>query len=427
MGILGIIFGFGVLLYGVWKRYNLILVTVVVSAIIGLTNGLGVIKAWQGPYVEGFAGFAAPFFLIFCFGALFGKLMEDSGAMQRIGISILGVFGEKYAIFAYMLVTALMTYGGVNGFVVIFVLLPFARVLFAKGKIPWYLFPAATYTAMYPAVGMLPGSLQTQNIIPTKYLGTTLMAAPLLGIIISVLYYAVAVLYIWYSVNAGRKNPDALDFSVPVKESDHAVGKTEDLPGFGMSILPILVALISINLLKIQIVYGMILACLTCLALFWKRYEDKLDTLNAGISNGVMPTILVSVVIGVARVVAATPTFATFKEWLVSIPINGLMKLFVVTNSVAFITGSGSGAESTCLELFSKYFLELGIHPEVIHKMAIISASGFDTMPWNSLVVLFLTMAGLNYKSSYKHIFVTCVLMTVAIGLITVFLAGLMY
>jgi H+/gluconate symporter-like permease len=103
------------------------------------------------------------------------------------------------------------------------------------------------------------------------------------------------------------------------------------------------------------------------------------------------------------------------------------MKLSVVTNSVAFITGSCSGAESTCLELFSKYFLELGIHPEVIHKMAIISASGFDTMPWNSLVVLFLTMAGLNYKSSYKHIFVTCVLMTVVIGLITVFLAGLMY
>lgn len=427
MGIIGLFVGFAVLLFGVWKKYNLILVTIVVSAIIGLTNGLGVIKAWQGPYVGGFASFAAPFFLIFTFGALFGKLMEDSGAMRKIGVSMLGVFGEKYSIFAYILVAAIMTYGGVNGFVVIFVLLPFAKVLFTEGKIPWYLFPTATYVAMYPAIGMLPGSLQTQNIIPTKYLGTTLMAAPTLGIFISVLYYAMAVMYVWYAVKAGRAKPDALDFSVTVSESDRKIREATDLPPFVISLLPIIVALVSINIIKIEIVYGLILACLTCLILFWKRYKEILNTVNTGISNGVMPTILVSVIVGVARVVAATPTFATFKSWLVEIPVSGVMKLFLVTNSVAFITGSGSGAQVTTLELFSKYFLDMGLHPDLIHKMTIISAAGFDSMPWNSLVVLFLSLAGLSYKSSYKHIFITCVLMTLAVGFIAIVSAGLFY
>lgn len=426
MGFIGIFLGFLILLFGAWKKYNLILVTLATTLVIGLTNGIGAIEVWQGAYIDGFTGFAAPFFLLFCFGALFGKLMEKSGATQKIGIAMLGVFGEKYTIFAYMLATAVLTYGGVSGFVIVFVMLPLAKVLFEKGKIPWYLFPTATYTAMVPVVGTFPGSLQIQNMIPTKYLGTTLMAAPTMGIILTVLYYAMALPYIWWAVNKGRHHQESLDYNVKTDDMVSGLIEASELPGFVISILPIIIALVSINIVKIDIIYGLILACLSCIILFWKKYDNLLETLNSGIANGVMPTVLVGVVVGVAKVVASTSSFDIFKTWLLDIPISGFMKLFVVTNSVAFITGSGTGAISTTLEIFGKHFIDLGFNPEFIHKIILISSAGFDSMPWNSFIVLLIAMSGVTYKSSYKHIFITSVVFTIITGLVGVLMAGVL-
>ncbi len=425
MGFVGIFIGFGILLLGVWKKYNLILVTLLTTLVIGLTNGMGVMEVWQGPFIQGFTGFAAPFMLLFCFGALFGKLMEKSGATEKIGLSMLGIFGEKFTIFAYMLATALLTYGGVSGFVIVFVMLPLAKVLFNKGKIPWYLFPAVTYAAMLPAIGIMPGSLQIQNMIPTKYLGTTLTSAPVLGIILSLIYLAMILPYLWWRVKKGRKDQSSMDYAVTANGKALELTDDKNLPGFIISIIPIVIALVSINIIKINIVYGLILACISCIVLFWKRYENLLDALNSGISNGIMPTVLVGVVVGVAKVVASTSAFSLFKTWLLEIPVSGFMKLFVVTNSVAFITGSGTGAISTTLEIFAKHFIDLGLNPGIIHKIVIMSACGFDSMPWNSFIVLLIAMSGVSYKTSYKYIFMTTVVFTLVTGLIGVLMASL--
>ena len=62
----------------------------------------------------------------------------------------------------------------------------------------------------------------------------------------------------------------------------------------------------------------------------------------------------------------------------------------------------------------------MGYTPEVIHRIVAMSSEGFDSMPWNNFIVLVLTMAGLSYSKSYKHVFICSVLFTMLATLLVV-------
>src|SRR6185295_18469274 len=122
----------------------------------------------------------------FILGALFGKLMDDSGSVQTIANFMSVKLGPQRAILAVVLAGALVTYGGVSLFVAFFVLAPMARALFEAADIPKRLMPAAiglgtlTFT-----MSAMPGTPAIQNAIPMPFFGTTPFAAPGLGIIAS--------------------------------------------------------------------------------------------------------------------------------------------------------------------------------------------------------------------------------------------------
>ncbi len=141
--------------------------------------------------MRGAAGFFAQFFPIFLLGALFGKLMEDSGSVQSVARFVGTRLGTRRAILAVVLAGALVTYGGVSLFVAFFVLAPMALALFRDANIPRRLMPAAiglgtsTFT-----MSALPGSPAVQKAIPMPFFGTTPFAAPGLGAIAALIMLA---------------------------------------------------------------------------------------------------------------------------------------------------------------------------------------------------------------------------------------------
>ena len=134
------------------------------------------------------AGFIAQFFPLFLLGALFGKLMEDSGSVTAIANFMIEKLGTGRAILAVVLAGALVTYGGVSLFVAFFVLAPMAQELFRAAGIPRRLMPAAIVlgTSTF-TMSALPGTPSIQNAIPMPFFGTTPFAAPGLGIIASLI------------------------------------------------------------------------------------------------------------------------------------------------------------------------------------------------------------------------------------------------
>jgi H+/gluconate symporter-like permease len=83
-----------------------------------------------------------------------------------------------------VVVCALLTYGGVSLFVVVFAVYPFAAELFRQSNIPKRLIPGTIALGAFTfTMDALPGTPQIQNIIPTSFFGTNTWAAPWLGVV----------------------------------------------------------------------------------------------------------------------------------------------------------------------------------------------------------------------------------------------------
>ena len=130
------------------------------------------------------ARFIAQFFPLFLLGAVFGKLMDDSGSVGAIARFMTEKLGPSRAILSVVLAGAMVTYGGVSLFVAFFMLVPMGQALFRAGAVPRRLLPAAVAlgTSTF-TMSALPGSPAIQNAIPMPFFGTTPFAAPGLGMI----------------------------------------------------------------------------------------------------------------------------------------------------------------------------------------------------------------------------------------------------
>src|SRR5699024_9182314 len=130
------------------------------------------------------AGFVRLYFPVFLLGAIFGKLIELSGYARSITLFIIRWLGPKHSILAIVMVGAILTYGGVSLFVVVFALYPFAADLFRTSDIPKRLIPGTIAVGAFTfTMDSFPGTPQIQNIIPTAFFGTDAWSAPVLGII----------------------------------------------------------------------------------------------------------------------------------------------------------------------------------------------------------------------------------------------------
>ncbi|MFD2431065.1 hypothetical protein ACFSUK_29345 [Sphingobium scionense] len=112
--------------------------------------------------------------------------------MRSIADAMIGWLGSGRAIMAVVLAGAILTYGGVSLFVAFFVLVPMAQALFRAGNIPRRLVPATIIlgTSTFTMTA-LPGTPAIQNVIPMPFFGTSIYAAPGLGLIAAIIMLAV--------------------------------------------------------------------------------------------------------------------------------------------------------------------------------------------------------------------------------------------
>ena len=184
MGLAGILLGLGVLVWLSFRGWSVLVLAPAAGLIAALAAGEPLLAHWTQTFMGAAAGFLASFFPLFLLGALFGKLMEDSGSVAAIARFMTEKLGARRAMLAVVLAGALVTYGGVSLFVAFFVLGPMAQALFRAADIPGRLMPAAIAlgTSTFTMTA-LPGTPAIQNAIPMPFFGTTPFAAPGLGVI----------------------------------------------------------------------------------------------------------------------------------------------------------------------------------------------------------------------------------------------------
>lgn len=434
LSILSIVFSLGLLIFLALRGFSIIIIAPVASLVVILMNGMPVLESLEENYMSGFINFAKNNYLIFLFAAMFGKFMEDSGAAKSIADNLLKVIGKdsKFKVLvSVVIISAVLTFGGINVFVVVFAVLPIAKPLFKELDVPWHLFVGAFFFGIATfTMTMVPGTPSIQNIIPTNYLDTTVMAAPLLGIVGTMIVIILNLLYLRYALNKTEKKGETYRNTKNLEgkdnnQEDKYEGKK--LPPLLLSLVPPVFLIVSLNVFKVEVVYALMFSVIIGSLVFWKYIDNKLKTVNVGATNTVLPIVNTSADVGYGTVIAATAGFGALIDMMGSLPGGPIISLYIATTVLAGITGSSSGGLGISMETLVDTYTSLNIDPEVIHRIAVMASGGFDALPHNGAVITVLAVVGLLHKDAYKHIFATAVIAPVLTAIPVLMLAILLY
>ena len=458
MGLVGILIGLGVLVWLSFRGWSVLLLAPVGALIAALAASEPLLAHWTQTFMGSAATFVAQFFPLFLLGALFGKLMEDSGSVMAIAKFMTEKLGPGRSVLSVVLAGALVTYGGVSLFVALFVIGPMAQALFRDADIPRRLMPAAialgTFTFTMTA---MPGSPAIQNAIPMPFFGTTPFAAPGLGLIASVIMLAFGMWWLGRREAAARRagegfgsetsSAEAAADSPLVRERATTASTFDppearrgrpgtEAPGIVIAAAPLAVVILvnlvmslivlprvdtafleeprwgGITLAAVSGVWSVIIALFCAIvalvALNRRRLPALRETVDAGANASVLPVLSVASLVGFGAVVAAMPAFEMVRDWVLNIGGGPLVSLAVSTNILAALTGSASGGMTIALDALGATYMALaaqtGLDPAVLHRVAVMSAGTLDSLPHNGAVVTLLAVCGSTHKDSYFDI-----------------------
>lgn len=438
MSVIGIVASLLLLMGLAYRGVNLIILAPLTAMLaVAFDPGAPLLASYTQIFMPALGRFVANYFPLFLLGAIFGKLMEESGATAAIAERFGRLLGDRRALWAIVATCAILTYGGVSVFVVVFAVYPLAAAMLRAADIPKRLLPAAIALGSFTfTMTALPGSLQIHNLIPMKYFGTTAFAAPVHGLIGAAVTLGLGMAWLTARARAAARAGEGFG-------ADHRNEPTpradDSPPSFALAVLPIVIV-IALNLLLtcfvvprwsadylaeprfgattldgVRGVWATILALLASIGFIIVTHfrGRRLNQLLAdGATSCLLPIFNTASEVGYGATIASLTGFAAIKSAVLGMfPSNPLLAEFVSINALAGITGSASGGLTIALETLGPTFLErgvaAGIDPELIHRAAAMSCSGLDTLPHNGAVITLLLICGLTHRQSYKDVFVT--------------------
>jgi H+/gluconate symporter-like permease len=442
------------LMLAAYRGYSVILFAPVAAlGAVLLTDPSAVAPVFSGIFMEKMVGFLKLYFPVFMLGAVFGKVIEMSGFSRSIVQAAIRYIGRWRANAVIVAVCALLTYGGVSLFVVVFAVYPFAAELYRQSNIPKRLMPGAIALGAFSfTMDSLPGTPQIQNIIPTTFFKTTGWAAPVLGTVGSLFIIVLGLAYLEWRRRAAMASGEGYGSSL-VNEPQTA--DREALPHPAIAILPLVLVgvanffftrmipvwygsdaytvpasvlpgvhapvtatvktVVAIWAVEAALLLGILLVVATAFRRISQGFADGSKTAVGGALLAAMNT---ASEYGFGGVIAALPGFIVVSDALKGIP-NPLVNAAVSVSSLAGITGSASGGMSIALAAMSDLFIRgaeaAHIPMEVLHRVVAMASGGMDTLPHNGAVITLLAVTGLTHRESYREIFAVTVIKTLAV------------
>ena len=436
-----------------YRGFSVIMMAPIMAILAATLSGFAIMPSYTELFMGKAVTYIKSFFPVFMLGAIFGKVMEETGLARSIARAIIKGLGKDphKAVLSIIIAASVLTYGGVSLFVVVFAVYPFAAALFKEADYPKRFVPAIIALGAFTATMVcFPGTPQIQNIIPTAYFGTNLYAAPLAGILGAILMYGCGIFYLTHRLKGTIAKGEGY--------GSHTLNEPEDNPDMSfvswkLAVIPLLavliinfvitefvvwdqsilepfqqmkgIPLVAAKVKNVVIIWALIISLVVgiLLALIIGHKEIKsvnglTKILNAGAIGSLLAIMNTASEVGYGNVISQLPGFAAVAHFLINIQVGGtpLVSEAISVTVLAGITGSASGGLAIALELMSQDWLawaqSIGMGPEILHRIASMASGGLDTLPHNGAVITLLAVCGMTHRESYKDIFVVTSLLT---------------
>lgn len=432
----------------------------------GLDAVLNKTQLFQSAFINGMLDVAVQLFAIIFLGAILGKVFSDTGAASAIAKTLTNTFvikrtGPKQvraALLVLLVMAALCTMGGIDGYVLTFTMFPICLIVAEIVNIPRRFVPAML--ALNCAFMTIPGAPQIYNVMgvaAAKMTGipgteTLTFTSGLIPGLVSSLIIAVAGYFTLSSMVIKAMTKGEVFEYGPVAKIEE---ESRKLPNFWVAILPLVVVFVLFNALSathavdssVVVTIALTAGILVNLILMYSfipkkdafhmpvesRFRGLITMINGGADR--YPNALMTVVTpaGLAGVITVTAGFGMVVGILVGLPISPLVLTVIVTGIIVGLTSSPPAALMVVIPIMLG--ISAGIaqatgammtNPAHIMRTAIIAASTFETLPVNGLIILTIGLARTTHKQSYKPLFLMTVVYTligtlVAMGLFLLF------
>lgn len=432
IGILGFILSIAVLIYLSYKRWNIIPVSIVAAVIVGLSSSIDIWSIFNDYYMPSFASFIMNWFLIFTLGAIFSEMLTRSGSVASIAYKLLDIFGEKNAVLVIALITALLTIGGVNPFVQIFLVWPICLVFSRSANIPRGIWIATFYLGMFAAYSF-PGNPGMANVVVSQNLDVSSASMAVFSLLLFLFNFTVGYMYLKHKVKTWQKK--GIGYVETTKDKEVKSFEREACPKFVFSILPMAVCVVLYSILTSKnmpliggmasgnaVLLAMFVSTILCILLNLKTLLPQLkEALMKGSLGGINPTITAAVVTGYLGVFLGSETYTALVNAILSLSAGPFFQAFIACNVLTFITGSGTVAAVPVFNAFKPTWISMETNFAALRPVMVCSCAGFAISPYNGGLNGVLDYVGSNLKECYGPILVAVVLN----ALLTSFVAAL--
>jgi H+/gluconate symporter-like permease len=410
---IGLVGGLALLIYLTMKGMNLLVAGPLCALFVAVCSGLPLFPQLVGEgeanlvgnYMTGFSGFIASWYLMFLLGAIFGKVMEDSGAADSVSKWIVEKLGMKRAVLAIVIACAVLTYGGVSLFVVAFSVYPMAVSLFRQANLPRRFIPAALAFGSVTFTMTSAGSPEIQNWIPIEYLSTSPYAGWEVSIIVAVFMMVFG--YWWLRRMITKAIARGERF---VARDNDPVNEDKALPHPITGLIPLLVVLIISfifhdSLQQSALIIALLGGVITAYLLNRSYFKSFWDAVSEGTLGALIALGNTAAVVGFGGVAKAVPAFEVAVNAMTNIPGSPLIGGAIAVSVIAGMTGSASGGQAIALPLIAPHYMEMGVNPEALHRVVAISSGVLDSLPHNGYVVTTIRgICGESHNEAYNPV-----------------------
>lgn len=425
LSIMAIVLPLLLLIFLIWKRVNIAVSALICTGLMAAMSGLNVYDCLTGSYMEAFVGYIKSYWPLIFLGASFGKAMQLGGGAEDLANWMVAKMGTKYVVPMLCLVTLILGYGGVSCYVIVFVMYPICLNIFKKADLPRKMIPGIVAAGCFTAVNLGPGSPSVVNNIPVKYLGTSPTILPLYSFIVAAFFFIIATIYMMWEEKRARKNGWHFDADEATLKM-MAEFEAKERGNGALALIPLALVVVPL-FFGVDVLYSLLAGWISIAIIYWKKIDNKIEILNCGVSDAMGAIVATSAVVGFGGVAKLTAGYTTIVDIATNMGGNPLWSFSIATALLAGACGSGSGGLTLALETLAPKYLEMGINPGVLHKVASAACITLDSLPHNGVMVTVLACCGLSHKEGYRYLFAITVVGAIITMIFAVLLGGIMY
>ena len=434
IGILSIVVAFALLIVLTYKGMSVMYVAPICALFVALINGLHLLDAITGPFIEGTAGFISGLLPIFLLSILMGRVYVESGAAVNIARTLMNTFArnasgprkQTIAVYICIAVSWAMCFGGIDTFCALFTLFPVMLTICAEANIPRkYLIGLITCGVSTAAI--TPGAPLVVNYTPMNILGTSSIAGLIPGLAAVLVMILGGGIYLSVSIHRSSARGEVFEYG-NVAFTPPTEGRK--YPPFVLALLPLLVVVILFNILNNLIpalALGFVLSMVLLVPYFQpaegtSRGAALIQTLNEGGKATAESLFMGAIVVGFASVVQATPAYEVLVDGLLGLSIPAPLLVVIAVAILVGLTGSPPAGLAIVVPILAA---NLNLAPEAIHRIATTAASTFDTLPFQGAILIMLSMADLKHKDGYPPVMMCTVTWTLTASVVAALIFAL--